>query len=312
MTQASDRERVALIVDTGVDDALALAVALRHPHIQLEAVLTTWGNVDLARVNSNTLRVLDWLGASDVPVYATAQRPLVGEAFDASYFHGDDGLGGARLPATSRAVLDGGIDWLVERVKTEPHQLTVVCTGPFTALALAIQQGAAFVENVKEVVVMGGAAHLPGNTTPTAEYNVYADPEAAALVFDQRWPMLMVGLDVTNQVTLTRLETHAIANQPSREAQLVAEVTRLLFVERQIESMALHDPLAVLLTVEPSLVTTVAGPVVVETRGEHTRGQTIVDWRPRRTRPPSNTRVCIDVDMDAARAAFLRALDIAD
>jgi purine nucleosidase len=304
-------ERIILIVDTGVDDALAIALALRHPLIQLDAVLTTWGNVDLERVNNNTLRVLDWLDAPHVPVFAAASGPLKGEAFDASDWHGVDGLGGARFPRSSRAPRPDGVGHLIDALTTAPHQINVVCTGPFTPLALAIQHDASIVDNVKQVVVMGGAAHLPGNTTPTAEYNVYADPEAAAVVFEQPWPLTMVGLDVTNRVMLTRLETRAIADMESREAQLIAEVTRWIFLERQIDAMALHDPLAVAVVVEPALVTTVPGPVVVETLGEHTRGQTIVDWRPRRQRPPSNTRVCVDVDVDAARGVFLSTLGIA-
>jgi inosine-uridine nucleoside N-ribohydrolase len=310
VTLSGNRERIILIVDTGVDDALALALAVRHPRIQLDAVLTTWGNVDLEKVNANTLRVLEWLEAPDVPVYAAAAEPLQCEAFDASDWHGSDGLGGARIPPTTRSAQHGGVEYLIRTLREEPKAINVVCTGPFTALALAIQRDSAFVENVKQVVVMGGAAHLPGNTTPTAEYNVYADPEAAAIVFDQRWPLVMVGLDVTNRVTLSRLETAAIAGMRSREAELVAEVTRHLFLGRQVDAMALHDPLAVAVVVEPGLVTTAPGPVVVETRGEHTRGQTIVDWRPRRTRPPSNTRVCVDVDVEAARSLFFDTLGV--
>jgi purine nucleosidase len=311
VSQPDERVRLILVVDTGVDDALALALAVRHPRIQLEGVVTSWGNVDLERVNANTVRVLDWLDATHVPVFAGPARPLVGEAEDASYWHGADGLGGARLPPAARRAQSDGIEWLVRQVESAPHDITVVCTGPFTALALAIQQWPTFASQLRRVVVMGGAAHLPGNTTPVAEYNVYADPAAAAIVFAQDWPLTMVGLDVTNRVTLSRLETIAIANMQSREAKLIAEVTRYLFLEREVEAMALHDPLAVAVAVEPSLVTTVPGPVVVETRGDHTRGQTIVDWRPHRVRPPSQTQLGVDVDVARARKLFFDTLGIA-
>src|SRR5882762_7068898 len=103
-----------LVVDTGIDDALALALAVRHPRIQLEAVITSWGNVGLDMVNHNTLRVLDWLGANEVPVVSGADRPLVGAAIDAAHFHGQDGVGGARLAASARAVLLDGVDYLIE------------------------------------------------------------------------------------------------------------------------------------------------------------------------------------------------------
>lgn len=306
----SGAERLILVVDTGVDDALALALAVRHPGLELDCVVTTWGNVDLERVNDNTLRVLDWLGARSVPVFAGPSGPLVGAAFDASDWHGVDGLGGARLPGAARAIEPDGARQLAERVARAPRALSVVCTGPFTALAQAIQRDPAFVENVRELVVMGGAARPPGNTTAVAEYNVYADPEAAAIVFEQAWPCVMVGLDVTNQVRLTRLETAALASMESAEAQLVSEVTRHLFQERALDSMALHDPLAVAVVAHPELVTTVPGPVVVETRGALTRGQTIVDWRPTRARPPSNTRVCVEVDASAARRVFFDTLGL--
>ena len=105
-----------LVVDTGIDDALALALAVRHQRIQLDAVVTSWGNIGLDLVNDNTLRVLDWLGANDVPVVSGADRPLVGEAIDAGHFHGQDGLGGAQLPASARSVLHGGVDYLIGRL----------------------------------------------------------------------------------------------------------------------------------------------------------------------------------------------------
>jgi purine nucleosidase len=255
------------------------------------------------------LRVLDHLGATDVPVYAGSGAPLVGDACDAAYWHGTDGLGGARLPASSRTVQPDGVEWLCAYAAGNPGAVTIVCTGPCTVLAEAIQRDPTFASNVKEVVVMGGAARLPGHTTPVAEFNVYADPEAAALVFQQDWPLVMVGLDVTQQVQLSRQETLALASLESPEARLITEVTRFLFLESlNIEAMSLHDPLAVAVALEPSLVTTVSTPVVVETRGEYTRGQTIVDWRRGRPVPPSNTRVCVEVDVVAARKFIFETL----
>ena len=305
----NEHQRLVLIVDTGVDDALALALAVRHPLGELEAVVTTWGNVGLEQVSANTLRVLDHLGATDVPVYAGSSGPLVGEACNAAYWHGTDGLGGARLPPSLRAVQPDGVDWLCAYAAANPGGTTIVCTGPCTVLAEAMQRDPAFVSNVEEVVVMGGAARLPGNTTPVAEFNMYADPEAAALVFQQAWPLVMVGLDVTRQVELSRQETLALASSSqSPERRLVAEVTRFLFLELGVEAMSLHDPLAVAVAIEPLLVTTVEAPVLVETRGEYTRGQTIVDWRRGRPVSASNTRVCVEVDVAAARKLFFETL----
>jgi purine nucleosidase len=306
----SERKRIILVVDTGVDDALALALAVRHPAIQLDAVLTSCGNVGLELATLNTLRVLDWLGATDVPVIAGADCPLEAPFVDAAYWHGADGLGGARLPVSGRSALDDAPGYLVERLLAEPGEITVVCTGPLTNLALALRRDPGIVGNVKEVVLMGGAVQLPGNTTPTAEYNVYADPEAAAVVFNQDWSLTMVGLDVTQQVLLTAEEVGRLAHETSPEAVLLREVTRDQFVHKGLESIALHDPLAVGVALDPTLVQTTSGPVRVETRGEYTRGQTVFDLRPRAPRTPSNTRVCMQVSAERFRRMFFSALGV--
>jgi len=302
--------RVILDVDTGVDDALALALAVRHPQIQLEAVTTVAGNVGLELTTQNTLTVLDWLGASDVPVAAGADRPLIGPAREASHWHGPDGLGGAQLPASGRRAMDKAADYLVERIMAAPGEISLVCTAPLTNLAHAIQRNPNVVQAVQQVVLMGGVARPPGNVTPTAEFNVYADPHAAALVFEQDWPLSMVGLDVTNQVVLTRAERDALAERTTPEAVLVREVTRHLFDVRGVQAMALHDPLAVGVAVQPDLVTRVERDVAVETRGELTLGQTVVDLRS--SAPPlrRRTRVCEQVDAPRFKSLFFETLGL--
>jgi len=303
--------RLILDVDTGVDDALAIALAVRHPAVQLEAVLTVAGNVGLELTTRNTLRVLDWLGATSVPVYAGADRPLSGPAHQASEWHGTDGLGGAQLPESARtAEAEDAIAHLIKRLTHAPGELTLVCTGPLTNLALAVQREPAIVRNAREVVLMGGAARPPGNTTPVAEFNIYADAEAAAIVFDQNWPLTMVGLDVTNRFTLTRAERDALASKTSKEAHLVNEVTRHLFDVRGYHAMALHDPLTVAVAIQPDLVTTENRDVQVETSGTLTRGQSVVDFRPNAPPPRRRTRICMDVQPDRARALFFDTLHL--
>jgi purine nucleosidase len=144
--------------------------------------------------------------------------------------------------------------------------------------------------------------------TPVAEFNIYADPEAAAIVFEQPWPITMVGLDVTTRVTLTRADRDALSSTSSPEAVLVREVTRHLFEVRGVEAMALHDPLAVAVAIQPELVGTIHRDVKVETRGTHTLGQTVVDLRPAAAAPKRAIRVCTDVDVERARAAFFNTL----
>ncbi len=302
--------RVLLDVDTGIDDALAIALAVRHPEVQLEAVLTVAGNVGLELTTRNTLRVLDWLGAQAVPVYSGADRPLSAEVREASHWHGADGLGGAELPESTRTASGDAVQYLVETLTAQPGQLTLVCTAPLTNLARAVQEQAGIVQAVREVVLMGGAACPPGNATPVAEFNIYADPDAAAIVFAQPWPITMVGLDVTNRVLLTRAERDALPPDGSLEARLVREVTRYLFDVRQVESMALHDPLALMVALRPNLVKRLWLDVVVETTGVHTRGQTVVDLRPGPPATTFRTRVCTDVDVEAARTLFFETLSL--
>jgi purine nucleosidase len=301
--------RLLLDVDTGVDDALALAFAVGHPDIQLEAVIATAGNVGLVHTTRNTLRVLDWLGATDVPVAAGAAEPISGVIREASWLHGKEGLGGARLPDSMRQAVPDGIGYLIDALLQAPQALTVVCTGPLTDLGLAVRRQPEIVDAVRRVVVMGGAARVPGNITPVAEFNIYADPHAAAIVFGLPWPVTMVGLDVTTRVALTRTDRDALLEPYSREAMLVREVTRDLFETNAFEAIFLHDPLAVQVAVAPDLVRSIDRQVLVETRGEHTLGQTVVDLRPHAVAYPA-TNVCLDVDVPRARSLFLRTLGL--
>jgi inosine-uridine nucleoside N-ribohydrolase len=273
----------------------------------LAAVVPVAGNISLELTTRNTLRVLEWLGAGDVPVYAGADGPLSGEVREATHWHGADGLGGAQLPPATRAAHTDGVNYLVQRILAEPGELTIVCTAPLTNLALALKQEPRIVSKVRKVVLMGGAARLPGNVTPTAEFNIYADPVAAALVFAQTWPITMVGLDVTMKVVLSREHRESL-HSDSREAILVREVTRHLFDIRGVESMALHDPLALLIAIEPDLVKTIHTDVHVEAEGKYTLGQTVVDWRSSAPAPKLNTQVCVDVDVERARAMFFTTL----
>ncbi len=302
--------RVILDVDTGVDDALAIALAVCDPRVQLDAVVAVAGNVGLARTTRNSLRVLDWLGATRVPVYAGAEAPLSGPLREASHWHAEDGLGGARLPETSRVPEPDGVGNLCARLRAEPRALTLVCTGPLTNVALALRREPHIVECVRELLVMGGAARVPGNVTPVAEFNVYADPEAAARVFEQPWPITMVGLDVTERVRFTRSDLERVSASETSTAVLVREVCRHLFDNRRVASMALHDPLALAVAVQPDLVATQTRDVRVETRGEHTLGQTVVDWRASAPPPALQSRVCLDVDAERARAYFFATLGL--
>lgn len=202
----TERERVVLDVDTGTDDALALAFVTRDPRVDLLAVTTVAGNIGVEQATANTLDVLDWLGAKGVPVHRGASRPLVRPHQDAAYFHDEGGLGGARLPRSTRETgPDRGPAAMIRLARQFPGEITLICLGPLTNLAIALNVEPTLADRLKAVVLMGGAYTVPGNTTPAAEFNILVDPEAAQQVFAAPFKQLIsVGLDVTQKVSLTR------------------------------------------------------------------------------------------------------------
>jgi len=266
-----------LDVDTGIDDALALAFAVHSPEIELVAVTTLAGNVNVERTTANTLAVLDLLGAMEVPVHRGASHALVRPHVDAAYFHDTTGLGDAQLPASDRSPgSDRGPAAIIRHVSARPGEVTLVCLGPLTNLAIALNVAPELPTLLKALVVMGGAFRVPGNVSPHAEFNVFADPEAAAQVFAAGWPAIrVVGLDVTHQAALPKTvwEQAGQAGPSDRTAFLVSEVCRHPFAARRLPSIYLHDPLAVALAVHPERATWTRAAVSVAL-SEERRGQT--------------------------------------
>jgi purine nucleosidase len=291
---------VILDVDTGSDDALALAYAVAAPHIDLIAATTVAGNVDVAKATANTLAVLDWLGASDIPVHRGASRPLVRPHQDASHFHHEGGIGGAQLPTSTRQEgNDRGPAAMIRLARQRPGEITLVALGPLTNVAIALNVEPSLPSLLKSVVIMGGAFTVAGNTTPAAEFNIVVDPEAAAQVFTAPWAELTaVGLDVTNLVALTSADWQAVHERRDLPptAALIGEVGRFAFQTLGRERFALHDPLAVAVAVSPGLVVTEDATVEVATAGDDAGRTRIVG--------PGRTRVALSVDAERALADF--------
>ncbi len=302
----SDRLPVVLDVDTGTDDALALAYAVASPRIELVAVSTVAGNVDVEKTTANTLSVLDWLGAEDVPVHRGASRPLVRPHRDASYFHDEGGLGGAQLPASTRAVgADRGPAAIIRLARQRPGELTLVALGPLTNVAIALNVEPRLPELLKSVVIMGGAFAVPGNTTPAAEFNILVDPEAADQVFSAPFPtMTAVGLDVTQQVALTRGDWDAVNADSTlpRPASLLREVGKSAFSKLGRDQFSLHDPLSVAVAIDPTLIAIRELAIFVDTV-EPELGRT-------RIAGPGNVRVAASVDSERALEDFRRTVGL--
>lgn len=271
---------IILDVDTGIDDALALMFAARHPDLDLRAVTCVSGNTSLAKVVANTCAVLDLVGADHVPVAAGADRPLIEPARDAASVHGADGLGNLGLPASDRAVDRRHAVELLRQVLTEAEEpVTIVALAPLTNLALLLRMYPAVAERIARVVFMGGSASV-GNATPVAEFNIWHDPEAAAIVTSAGVPMTMYGLEVFYQVVVGAEEVARLA----KAAEPVAgAVGHLLGFQGQSDEPALRligDAGAVCALVAPELMRIERWPMRVELTGL-SRGQTVVDRRTR-------------------------------
>ncbi|MFB3816702.1 MAG: nucleoside hydrolase [Candidatus Methylomirabilales bacterium] len=294
------RQPVLLDVDTGVDDALAIALALRSPELEVVGITTVSGNVPVAQATANTLLVLERLGATAVPVVSGAARPLLRPPRHATTVHGMDGLGDlpGRRPARARTAEADAAGFLLDALARRPETV-LVATGPLTNVAQALQKDGARLRGLRGLWAMGGAIAVPGNVTPAAEFNVWADPEAAALVFAAGLPLTLVPLDVTERVVLPESRLEAAAARGPLQAFL-RDISRpaLEFHRREegIAGLFLHDPLAVAAVAQPALLTRRTLPVAVECRGEHTAGMTVADRR-RRARG-GGIGVCTEVDAE--------------
>lgn len=301
---AVDRPRILLDCDPGHDDVVAIVVA--NHTADLVGITTVAGNAPLDRTTYNACVMRDLLGLA-APVHSGASRPLLAEPHPAAFVHGESGLDGADLPAPSRgADSDDAVGFIIETCRAD-EGTWLVPTGPLTNIALALRAAPDLVDRIAGISLMGGGTF--GNRSYVAEFNIWADPEAAAMVFACGAPLTMAGLDVTHQfiVTPERIDSiDAVATEfDSRFAGVLADLFRFFSMtyirrNRDMAGAALHDPLAVLALTHPQLFGSSERFVVVETRGEHTRGMTVIDRRTLHECPEPNCRVLERVDADAA------------
>jgi purine nucleosidase len=283
---------IILDCDPGIDDALAIALAHGNPDIDLLGITTVAGNVGLDRTTENALAVCEFIGAAGTPVTAGCARPLVRPALDARQVHGESGLGGAKLPPPAGQPAPGhAVDYIVDTLRATPGEITLVATGPLTNIALAVLKEPRLPELVKDFVIMGGSSGR-GNTTPAAEYNIWADPEAAAAVFRAGWTVTMLGLDVTMRTGAgpAVLERMGALGPLGRELLLPAIDQYRSFADAG--GPPVHDVCAVAYVVEPAVFGLVPARVEVETAGRLTSGMTVTDFRA--TGPNSLVAMTID------------------
>ena len=270
---AAQPKKIVIDCDPGIDDALAIALALQHPGFEVVGISTMFGNADVDQATRNALTVVERSGRA-VPVYRGAARPLrVPMRPPPDFVHGKDGLGNTDQPLPQRtAQPTSAARFLVDVAKTYPGQITIVGVGRLTNLAEAIRIDSSFTSNIREVVLMGGAFHVPGNVSPVAEANISGDPDAADIVVTAPWKVTMLALNTTTKLRLNDEILRRVTDQNDRYGPFLWSITRFYMdfhknMERVEGGVYVHDPSAVMYLIDPSLFSVRMGPVRVVTEG---------------------------------------------
>jgi len=277
---AQSPRRVIIDTDPGIDDAMAILLALNSPELKVEALTVVPGNVEGWQGLENALKITSLAGRCDLPVAAGAQHPLNQKLITAQFWHGKNGLAGVELPA-SKCKPDArfGPDLIIELVHKYPHEITLIPVGPLTNIALAVSKDPSIVPLIKDIVIMGGSIS-GGNVNGAAEANIYGDPEAASIVFNAGWIVTMIGSDIGERTLITRKELSQLQAMHGPESDFVYKLADFYLTRSEksgYSGAAMYDPLAVATVIDPTLVTLKAMHVDVETKGEFTRGETVAN-----------------------------------
>jgi len=289
---------ILIDTDPGQDDAVALLMAAAAPDaLKVLGLTTVGGNVPIELTTANALRILELAGRTDIPVHAGCPRPILRPLTTAPEIHGENGLAGTDLPAPNIEAREGhGVPWLIETLMKAKEPVTVCTLGPLTNLALAIVMEPRIAGRIAEIVTMGGA-FAGGNVMPAAEFNIYVDPEAAAIVLACGRPITLIPLDCTWQVRAVPERLQAIARIGTRSAQVVSQIMSYRADSEGGVGRPLHDACVTAYLLKPELFAGPIMPVQVETASELTRGATLMDRRGR-SGLPANCRVLLEVDAD--------------
>jgi purine nucleosidase len=289
-----------IIIDTdpGIDDAVAILLALAAPELGVQGLVAVAGNVKLTAAARNARAVLELGGRPDIPVFAGCPRPIGGARIDAAHVHGDSGLGGLQLPEPAAPLRpEHGVPWLIETLRAAAAGGVTLCMlGPLTNLATALVMAPDITGGIAELVIMGGGTH--GNITPAAEFNIYCDPPAAAIVFASGVPITLLPLDVTNLTPSTPGRVEAIGKAGTRCAAAVAQLLTPPggWPHPGRPPVVIHDACVIAYLLEPTLFGAVDAHVAIETQSPLTLGMTIFDTRGRVG--PTNARLVNVIDSD--------------
>ncbi|XP_004287181.1 PREDICTED: probable uridine nucleosidase 2 [Fragaria vesca subsp. vesca] len=278
----TDPKKIIIDTDPGIDDAMAIFVALKSPEVEVIGLTTIYGNVYTTLATRNALHLLEFAGRTDIPV-AEGSHVTITQGTKlriADFVHGTDGLGNQNFPPPKgKPIEQSAAAFLVEQANLHPGKVTLVALGPLTNIALAIQLDPAFAKNIGQIVLLGGAFAVNGNVNPAAEANIFGDPDAADIVFTSGADVLAVGINVTHQVVLTDADRDKLAKSNGKFAQYLCKILDVYFSYHHdaysTKGVYLHDPTTLLAAVNPSLLTYTEGAVRVQTSGI-TRGLTIL------------------------------------
>lgn len=306
-------KRILIDSDPGIDDALAILLALSSDQIQLEGITVVHGNCSAPQGVINALSVLELAQAENVPVHQGFDRPLVNQPLFAPETHGTSGLGYASLPYPEKEPeAEHAVDFLIRKLLDSPGEITVVAVGPLTNLAVAFRKEPAAIKAVREVISMGGAISHGGNTTPLAEFNVYADPHAAHIVYHSGVPIRLVPLDVTYQCVLTQNDVEQLQHLSSPISEFIADATQF-YMEfhdsyQGVKGCVINDPLALALTFRENLCQYRDLYVNVDISGGVSTGKTYADFYRMEEKPP-NCEVALDVSPRKFIEEFLEGME---
>ncbi|GLT92815.1 hypothetical protein SLE2022_106310 [Rubroshorea leprosula] len=282
MAIPAEPKKIIIDTDPGIDDAMAIFVALRSPEVEVIGLTTIYGNVYTTLATRNALHLLEVAGRTDIPV-AEGSHVTITKGTKlriADFVHGADGLGNQNFPPPQGKKIDkSAAEFLVEQANLYPGKVTVVALGPLTNIALALELDPSFAKNIGQVVLLGGAFAVNGNVNPAAEANIFGDPDAADIVFTSGADILAVGINVTHQVVLTDADREKLENSSGKFAQYLCKILNVYFAYHHeaysTKGVYLHDPAAILAAINPSLVTYTEGVVRVQITGI-TRGLTVL------------------------------------
>jgi purine nucleosidase len=306
-------KRIIIDTDPGIDDALAILLALASPELTLEGLSIVHGNCSAEQATKNGLSILELANASHIPLAKGCELPLVQPSLLAPETHGNTGLGYAKLPEPrNKPRVQHGCDFLIEKVMSNPGEITLVAIGPLTNVAMAIRKEPQFANSLKELVIMGGAIRHEGNTTALGEFNVYVDPHAAHIVFHAGIPTTLVPLDVTYQCILNAQDVERLLKIDSSIPKFIKDTTDFYMAYHDtyqgIKGCIINDPLALALTFAPELCDYEELHVDVDISGGVSTGKTLADFY-NYNKKPANMRVALGVRAKDFIELFLERME---